>query len=330
MKNPFKNMTKKTKRTIKRTLMYAFYVCLIIFLILYFKDIDFTLITNINMRWGWLIASFSVRMVGLLILPISWKIQLGRYNQPLSMGKLYTIYAQSWLGRYIPGKVAWVGGKIFFAKQENINTHTAVVTSFLDSILQVFCTMLVAAMGFLLVGGATGINVTTLYLMYGLTLGVAVLLLPPIFNRLVAWVFKLFKKKELDKSFSIDFGTMGKSVGIVTIAKVFSGVSGALIMYAINPEMTLPVFLYAVAAASMAAAVGMAAIFAPAGIGVKEGLQLVLLSNIMPKEIALVGVTLVSVMAALGDIVFYLVAKSILHFDLKSNLAKIPLKEKEY
>ncbi len=58
-------------------------------------------------------------------------------------------------------------------------------------------------------------------------------------------------------------------------------------------------------AASLAGAASMLAIFAPSGIGVREGIQLVLFSLIMPKELAL-AVTIITRLWSVGmDFVFF-------------------------
>lgn len=305
MKNFFKNMSSETKKKLKKAFLIVFYSLLALFIVFYFKDIDFSLIKDIDIKWGWMLISFVVRMAGLIVLPLSWKIQLDSCcENSLPMGKLYNIFARSWLGRYIPGKVAWIGGKIFFAKQENIDTTSAVVTTFLDGVLQVFCTMLVAVVGFISVGGATGISDGAIFAMYAVTIAIAVVLIPKIFNKLIRIAYKIIKKEYPSERLYIGGGTMIKSISIVTIGKILSGIAGALLICSIYDGITAAKFWYIVAATSMSVAIGMVALFAPAGMGVKEGLQLVLMASIMPKEIALIGVTLNSIHSVVSDILF--------------------------
>jgi hypothetical protein len=45
-------------------------------------------------------------------------------------------YAKAWLGRYIPGKVAWIGGKIYFGAQQGVDVKVLTLGSFLESLIQ--------------------------------------------------------------------------------------------------------------------------------------------------------------------------------------------------
>lgn len=50
----------------------------------------------------------------------------------------------------------------------------------------------------------------------------------------------------------------------------------------------------------------MVALFAPAGLGIKESLQIVMLSAVLNKEMAVVIVTMASIQSIIGDLVFFI------------------------
>ena len=69
---------------LKEYLSLAFYVAVVVFVIFYFKDIEWSLILSVDVAWGYMFFSFIVRMAGLLILPIAWKILLSNFGNKLS------------------------------------------------------------------------------------------------------------------------------------------------------------------------------------------------------------------------------------------------------
>lgn len=310
-------MKAKTKQICKKAFVWAFYLLVLVFIVLYFRDIDWGAIKNVEIAWGFMAVSFAVRMAGLLLQPLAWNLQLKPYGSALPAKKLYSIYAQSWIGRYIPGKVAWVGGKIYFAAQEGVDKNVAVITSFLDSMLQVIGSLLVAAVFFLVIQRAPGVDDSLIYLTYALTAALLLCLVPRVFNFLVNLVHKVLRRTAIDEKYRMAGGPIWLSTAVVVGAKILSGMAVAIIALSVFGKVSFADFLYVVAANCAATAIGMAALFAPAGLGVKESLQVVLLGAVFPREVVLVVVTLASLQSILGDLVFYAAARLTLGFGKK-------------
>lgn len=310
-------MKAKTKQICKKAFVWAFYLLVLVFIVLYFRDIDWSAIKNVEIAWGFMAVSFAVRMAGLLLQPLAWNLQLKPYGNALPAKKLYSIYAQSWIGRYIPGKVAWVGGKIYFAAQEGVDKNVAVITSFLDSMLQVIGSLLVAAVFFLVIQRAPGVDDSLIYLTYALTAALLLCLVPRVFNFLVNLVHKVLRRTAIDEKYRMAGGPIWLSTAVVVGAKILSGMAVAIIALSVFGKVSFADFLYVVAANCAATAIGMAALFAPAGLGVKESLQVVLLGAVFPREVVLVVVTLASLQSILGDLVFYAAARLTLGFGKK-------------
>ena len=306
-------MKAKTKQICKKAFVWAFYLLVLVFIVLYFRDIDWGAIKNVEIAWGFMAVSFAVRMAGLLLQPLAWNLQLKPYGNALPAKKLYSIYAQSWIGRYIPGKVAWVGGKIYFAAQEGVDK----ITSFLDSMLQVIGSLLVAAVFFLVIQRAPGVDDSLIYLTYALTAALLLCLVPRVFNFLVNLVHKVLRRTAIDEKYRMAGGPIWLSTAVVVGAKILSGMAVAIIALSVFGKVSFADFLYVVAANCAATAIGMAALFAPAGLGVKESLQVVLLGAVFPREVVLVVVTLASLQSILGDLVFYAAARLTLGFGKK-------------
>ena len=113
----------------------------------------------------------------------------------------------------------------------------------------------------------------------------------------------------------MDTKTLTKGTSLVVLSKLVSGIGTSCVIWALYPSLSFSQFVFSIGVFSVSTAIGMAALFAPAGLGVKESMQLLLLSIIVPKEIGAITVTLVSIQSVVIDISFYLIAKAILKFD---------------
>ena len=178
-------------------------------------------------------------------------------------------------------------GKIYFAAQEGVDKNVAVITSFLDSMLQVIGSLLVAAVFFLIVQRAPGVDDSLIYLTYALTAALLLCLVPRVFNFLVNLVHKVLKRTAIGEKYRMTGGAIWGSTAVVVGAKILSGMAVAIIALSAFGKVSLADFFYVVAANCAATAIGMAALFAPAGLGVKESLQVVLLGAVFPREVQL-------------------------------------------
>ena len=299
------------KKWIKKIAVYGIYILVIAFIVKYIMGLDFRALREVRADAGMVLLSTAIRTCSLLMLPISWKALLDNFTGVhLKAQKLYRIYAKSWLGRYIPGKVAWVGGKIYLAAKEGIDTKVSVITSFLDSVLQVFSCMLVGTLFFLFTG-RSDISAYTVYALYAITAAMVISLLPPVFNWFVGGAWRILKHCPMDSGYQMSGKAMGKSVFIVTVSKMVSGIGTSCMVLALYPSLTPEGFLFAVGVFSVSTAIGMAALFAPAGIGVRESIQLFLLESVAPREICVLTVAMISMQSVLIDLLFYCISRMI-------------------
>lgn len=293
-----------------RYLIVLFYILIIIFIINYIRKIDFSIVINTDLNWKIIFCSFIVRMTGLIISPLSWEILLKAYHgKALDKKKIYPIYAESWMGRYIPGKIAWVGGKILFATQEGVKLDTAIITSFLDSILQVFSSMLVATIMFLFSWQIIDLNQQYIHMLYLCTAIMIFCLFPSIFNKIICVVYKIIKHKTYLPKYWMDGKTIILSTLLIAVAKFFSSAAVAILSMSVFNSVSIYNLLYVMSVNLVATAIGMVALFAPAGLGIKESIQIVLLSNIFSKEAALIIVTLASIQSIAGDLLFFILTR---------------------
>lgn len=280
----------------------VFYILLILFLVVYLKNIDYSQFTAIEWNWYFVgIATFfglAMRFWQVFIW-INLLHNLGAKNLKPHLAQLTFVYAKSWLGRYIPGTAPWILGKIFFASKHGIAKSKLAVSSLLEGALQIAVVMVVSLAILLFDARLAKLGSTMTILIIGALIVCVISVWPPIFNRIVSLAYKLVRKKQLDPEHLASNKTIMQGALLYVVSALFSGTALFFIAKAIDPQLDLSNLPYVIGLSNLAGAMGMLAIFAPSGIGVRDGIILALLSLIMRPEYALAA----TVAARLWDVV---------------------------
>jgi len=301
-------------------LQFLFYCCIGFFIFVIARDTDFTRLQRVNWRleylFGAIVVAVTFRYLGVLAW-VNILRQIGCKQLP-SFKVLSAVYAKAWMGRYIPGKVAWIVGKVIFGSRYGISVDRLAVGSVLEALLQI-----VTMFGFslLLILVDSRLNVLGDWSVPALVATVGVffaVLSPGCFKRLIEFAYKMTGRKP-STSIVVTNQLMTTSCGLYALGYLVSGVSYFLLINAVYDISTVEIF-FVVAAFNMAGVAGMVALFAPSGLGVREGVLLILLPLILPTEIALLVIVLARLFSLLVDIGFFLVS----HLPVARNRQKTP------
>lgn len=218
---------------------------------------------------------------------------------------LALIYAKSWMARYIPGAVAWIAGRVVLALDMGISKSRLAVASLLEAGVQMVA---IAATSIILLSIDDRIyeNVSPSVRILVVTAGVSLLfiLIPPVFNRLIQFAYFLFRGHKAYDQLSTNGKAIIRSFALYVIGSFISGFSYYFLAVAIWEETAFNDVIFIVGAVNLAAVIGMATPFVPAGLGVRDASLLILLTIIFPNEIAL-GVTIMSrLWTAIIDVTF--------------------------
>lgn len=286
----------------------VFYLFLGLFLLFYLRSIDLDKIWGVNFIWFYVFVASIFGLASRYWAIFIWFVLLkglGAKGLAKSKGQLIYVYAKSWLGRYIPGTAPWILGKIYFASKHGVSKNKLAVSSLLEGALQVSVVMAVAMVMLVFDHRLDVIDVWLKVAMVGVLVVCIICILPSIFNRIIAMAYRLLKKKEIDKEHLADGKTIAKGVLMFVVTAVTSGLSLFFIAKAVDPNLSYHNIWFVMGAGNLAAAASMLAIFAPSGLGVREGIQLVLFSLIMPKELALVVVVVTRLWSVAIDFIFF-------------------------
>lgn len=300
------------KKLLKKSMTLIFYLALAVFLFFYLQTIDLSKLGGMQIAWQYLaIASLlgiGSRFFGTYIWFVLLK-RLGAQNLN-NVGQLIFVYAKSWMGRYIPGTAPWILSRIYFAAQHGVSKKKLAVSSLLEGGLKIVVMMALAILFLAIDSRSSGVfGPNTQLILFSAFVVCIVAMLPSVFNFLVTTAYRLLRRKNLEASHLADFKTIGVGAGLYAIGSIINGLSLFFIAKAVYPELSYSDLVYVVGSGSLASAAGMLAVFAPSGIGVREGIQLLLLSVIMPAEFALIITVTTRLWSVAIDFAFFGLSK---------------------
>jgi glycosyltransferase 2 family protein len=241
------------------------------------------------------------------LLPVIWTMALSALEgKAMRVRVLLWPYAQSWMGRYLPGKVGLIGTRLLAAEQYGYSKLNALISGGFEVVLQLIL-VTVLSLCFLSVGLRSTLPFNALPVA-AIAAALAMFISPPILRRVVNVYLRWQKRVEGP----IPFLSWGTVLGCVSVLLVMYGLQSTYSI-ALAEAVNMPVqgrwlvFLGAIYLSSIA---GMVAFFSPGGIGVRELVFVQLLGPWYAKEQLLGFVIVWRLAETLMDAIFFLIAWS--------------------
>ena len=297
-----------TNKWVRAVVSLSIYALLFVFIGKYLGNLDFDKLSEIEFNWWFMVAALPFSILSRVFLPYIWTKLIGSYQKLDSSNQYWElnyVYAKAWLGKYIPGKVAWVAGKVYFALGLGISKTILGITSVVDTILQLLTALLLGVV-FLFISGASS-NFSTTYNVFFLVSSIVGLIAisPPVFNRLLQTGYKLLKKKKLEERYLLKAPALLRIAPMYFVIHSLSSLPIYFLIRSAGYELSPIDLMYVSGAFIFAGAVGTLAIFAPSGIGVREGIILLFLSNVLPAEVSVVIVVLLRLWSVVLDLTYW-------------------------
>jgi len=224
---------------------------------------------------GWLLVSALLVWLMYALLIVAWRTMLAGWGQRLDGWTSARIWTVSSLGKYLPGKVWAVAGMALMAQRAGIAPWAATGSAVVLQVLAIGTGAAVAG----LTGRAAieaahrGSGVVLGLLVAGAVAGVALLLWPPLLRRLLRFAAPDAEARGAP-------AVAGIVVGIVANAVAWVGYGAALwvLSRGLLPGVDLGLGL-AIAVFTASYLAGFLALFAPGGLGVREGLFILMLQG---------------------------------------------------
>jgi len=223
-----------------------------------------------NVRWGVLAASCGALLLGYFANAYLWgRIVSDLGGPPIPPTVSVRLFMIANLGRYVPGKVWQIAGLVALARQRGVSGSTATAAAILGQGIGLASATLIGLGSIWVVAdGASWRWILPVVVLGSVALG----LLPPVFHAVVGAWFRVAKGAQPDglaPARAAAWLAMGLGTWIVY----------ALAFWALVEGLGLEVSILPTASAFAAAYVlGYVMVFAPAGIGVREGFLVALMA----------------------------------------------------
>ena len=258
---------------------------------------------KIDVQPAILVLSILPGIAAVVVIGLTWA-GLVRYlesDDSVSAQSLLKIFLYSWVGRYVPGKVAYVAGRFLLGRSVRISSTSLAGSMAYESVL-------------LLVAGAALASVTLVptlaiqsesFLPYlalpALAVGGAIVLHPRVLGWVLSFGLRTAGREPIEFKGLLPPRQIARVTGLYIGAFLLNGVGFYLLIVSLTDYS--PRYLpLAVGLFGLAAVVGMASVFAPAGIGVREGILVAVLQTTMPVEVAILVSLIARVWATVIDL----------------------------
>jgi hypothetical protein len=224
---------------------------------------------------GWLVLSAVMVWTMYAVLVVAWRTMLAGWGQRLDGWTAARIWTVSSLGKYLPGKVWAIAGMALMAQRAGIAPWAATGSAVVLQVLAIGTGAVVAGLtGWRAIEAAhAGARGALLLLVLGAVAGIALLLWPPFLRRLLRIAAPGSEVRRTPAAAGIGFGIVANFVA-------WLGYGAALWMLArgLLPDAGLGLPL-AIAVFTASYLAGFLALFAPGGLGVREGLFILMLQG---------------------------------------------------
>lgn len=290
-----------------RWVQVSFTVLVVGFMALYLARIDWSRLQGLDFHVAPMLAATALALLFRYWGAGVWLHllrRLGARDVGRDWRELCAVYAKAWLGRYILGAGTWIVGKVYFAAQHGVSRSKLAVSGVLEAALQLISTLLV---GLALLAldprlDAAGPQAVQLSVIAAVVCLVA--LAPPVLQRLLDLAYRVLRRQPMTTDDRPSWSMVLGGGGLYVLGTILTGASYFLVARSVYPDLPWSDVGYVIGAASIASAVSMLAFFAPGGIGVREGIQVLFLTALMPVEAAVVVTVLTRLWSIAVDVLF--------------------------
>jgi uncharacterized membrane protein YbhN (UPF0104 family) len=228
-----------------------------------------------------------------LIFIFSYFLQIWAWyliTQKLGIAISYQETLKSWfysqLGKYLPGKVWLILGRFYFYESMGKSRKEISVALYLETVTMLIAAGLLSFVALLFLKEANPIHAgIPFWWMFPLLIVAFLSLHPQALQKILNWILIQIKREPI--SLSISYSDILWVLFICILAWVVGGVSFYLFVDSVFP-VSLQYILFLTGALAFSSTLGLIALFAPSGLGVREGALVYLLSSIIPIPIAII------------------------------------------
>ena len=254
---------------------------------------------DFSFSFGLLLLSFVFLLGGLFLVSFCWYIILNSFGEKISVRQAFSVWTKAEMVKYIPGMVWTFASRTFLSEKDKILTLTSVV---IEVALKLAASLLLS---FVLL--FTFFKDTfNIYLVSGLVVLGVFSLHPRVFNKIMKTGCKIIKRPW--KAVALSYRNILLWLLLLMGSWFLIGVGFSLLVYSIGNNYYSLLFL--IGSFALAWSAGFLFFTLPGGIGVREGVMVLVLSTVMPEAVAIVISLSARVWWSIGDVLAYIVGRA--------------------
>lgn len=192
----------------------------------------------------------------------------------------------SQMGKYLPGKVWLLLGRFYFYDSKGKSRKTLTVALYFETVTMIAAAGLLFFASLFFLKEVQSAPFQWAFLWLALILPAALFSLHPrILQRLSNGILRFLKKEPI--TISMSYPDILRVLGVCLCSWAMGGVGFYLFVDSVFPVSSSHI-LFLTGALAISNTLGLLALFAPSGLGVREGVLVFLLSSIMPGSVAVV------------------------------------------
>lgn len=256
---------------------------------------------------GYVAISFLFLLAYFLLLTHGWSQIVAELDEKIPYAKALYILSASQVAKYLPGGIWYTLGRVYLGKSANIREEIGL----LSVVFETFLLMLTNLVIFLIaINFVSSEPVLSPWLSILFIVVILILLYPPLLNLLLNFALRLIKRPKVT--------LRAKYTNILKLSAYFFGVWFCQIagFYAlINSIYPVPLTQLAqvTTAYTLSWITGFIVLFAPGGLGVREGMMSLLLASILPSPLAVAISFIARIWITLFETIMFLVSLVIRH-----------------
>jgi hypothetical protein len=260
---------------------------------------------DFSFNYYYLASSFVVLFVFFFLRVYCWKVMLGKMNISLSLSKSVKVSFLSMMGKYLPGKVWMVLGKVYLSGKEGVPKAEAFASSVIEIVLEIVASIFFFFFFLFSLVEHSVLSPKVLYLLGLLLVTGMVFLHPRLFYKLINTVLYRLKKERIEETITYK--------DILQLFFMYNGIvliQGIAFYLFVNALCYVPLdnLLVLTGSLAVAGALGTLSFFSPSGLGVREGILALLLSSSVVAPIAVLISLLARLWVTVGEVVCALFA----------------------
>ncbi|MBN2609086.1 MAG: flippase-like domain-containing protein [Candidatus Fermentibacteraceae bacterium] len=239
-----------------------------------------------HFQWTLMIAGFLSSIAGLMMMFLAWERLSRCFGLTAPRSRAARAFFTSQLGKYVPGKVGLV--LVRMDSYRGYSRRTVALATGIEYVLSFVSACILVLVSTLFV--RSGLPGMVKWLAAGMLAVMLVALWPPFLKAAADRVFRLLRRQPVENVPS--YGSILVLVLMYIAAGLLFGLGLFTVLNSLS-GLSLEYYLPVTGTFWAATLVGIAAVFAPSGIGVREGVLMLVLPSFVPEPTVIVGAILI-------------------------------------